>query len=411
MSPSLVQTLREQKSSLPVRSTQTGPASMSGAGLPAAAQAGLAGRRAQGIDVSNWQYQINPQRATQSLDFIIYKASESTYKDKSFDKHYASTASVPIKGAYHFIQAGNVNAQVNAFLDSVMGKKLDFYAVDLEKNDVTGAPTSSMLAQDAREFIRQVNQKTGKPVLLYTNTSTYNQYFNRPGDEKIPLWIADPSNSATNPRGINRDWAIWQSSWTAPASQFGGSRYDKGFDFNVFAGTPADMRAWLNSITKNQAFDLSATAARTAGSTVGIQSPVTNSVPLIKPIDYTSLFRASSLPSATATGQTGGRTPSTNAAPRTGAPLVQQTQTSTGTTGGRTTSTNAAPRTPASPSNLLNRAADVMKGKDLTTDKTSPLEKILGIDLLSLGLILTGIILVIVGLVILTRGEAPREVE
>ncbi len=203
-------------------------------------------RRAQGIDLSAWEETFDPSKATQPLDFVIYKASEGKgYIDPHFNQFYASSQQVPIKGAYHYLRSGvSTNAQVDTFLKSVEGKNLDFYAVDVENY---GNTVNSLYAQQARDFIWQVQQKTGKPVLLYTNRDIYGKLFNQQGDQNIPLWIADPDVSSP---GV-KNWALWQSSFGAPAKQYGVGGA-QGVDFNYFAGSPEQMRAWLDSLSKNK---------------------------------------------------------------------------------------------------------------------------------------------------------------
>lgn len=379
----------------------------------------LANRRAQGVDISHWQNQIDPRRATVPLDFVIFKASEATSQDKSFNKHYQSTSAVPIRGAYHFIATGNVNAQVNAFLNSVQGKALDFFAVDLENNDVTGAKVSALTAQDAREFMRQVKQKTGKPVFLYTNESILTQYFNRPGDEKIPLWFAQPNKNALNPSVPGgRQWAIWQNAWDAPAGAFGLSRYDRGVDFNVFAGTPQEMKSYLQSLTTGGSYDLTTTAARSSGSLASSGAEnIPASVPsAFSPAVYTSLFTpATATPPASApvantlkgnvkqsTGTTGARQPVTSSE-RTPAPA---TATATPPAAGSQTLKDFLKNQNSTPAVTGSAGGS---GGGAPAEKKSPFEMFTGIDLASLGFILAGLLLIVVGLVIIfRRSDAPE---
>jgi GH25 family lysozyme M1 (1,4-beta-N-acetylmuramidase) len=207
--------------------------------------------RAQGLDLSKWQENFDPTKSLRPIDFVILKASEGIgYSDKNFKKFYQSSKSggVPITGAYHYLRSGlDVTQQVNTFLNEISGTSLDFLAVDVEhENNVVDAN----YAQMAREFIRQVGERTGKPVLLYTSMSIADDYFNKPQDKNIPLWLSWPEERATDPI-IGRPWAIWQQSYKAPAKEYGVTGAT-AVDYNVFAGDVDDMRRWLTNVNQYQ---------------------------------------------------------------------------------------------------------------------------------------------------------------
>ncbi len=207
---------------------------------------------AQGIDIAQVNETWNPAASIHQTDFAIFKVSEGIAPYK-FDTFYqsAQTVGTPLLGAYHFIRPEwSTGDQVKNFLNQVQGRNFGFYAVDVEDSPIHKVTPG--IAQQARDFMQQVNAATGKPVLLYTNESTLTKFFNKPADAALPLWISDP-DPQPRPDSGGRPWVIWQYSYNAKAKEWGTRTSNvnietQGVDVNRAHGSLADLVAQLQAI-------------------------------------------------------------------------------------------------------------------------------------------------------------------
>lgn len=222
--------------------------------------------QAFGIDISAYEGKVNPATISRVPSFVILKASEGTYSGGEagvFSNNYAAyqSAGVPLIGAYHYLRTDYpVGPQVKTFLQATQGKNISFYAVDVEaqqgKYFLKSPGQFSAYAQQARDFISQVQSQTSKPVFLYTSSSIYNQAFKQPSDKSLPLWLAWPTNNASiqSPAATigGKEPQLWQKNWGIPAQQFGIRPPTQGgavgVDFETFAGSTAQMQAYINSL-------------------------------------------------------------------------------------------------------------------------------------------------------------------
>lgn len=217
--------------------------------------------QAVGIDISAYEGFLT-QQASAPLDFAIIKASEgvnTSWEAKTFNANYNVLAQrgVPVIGAYHYLRTDYpVGDQVSAFLNATQGKNLSFYAVDVEQqqgNAYLKTPGQlALYAQQARDFAQQLQARTPTPVFLYTNQSIYNEFFNRPQDKNLPLWLSIPTQSHAFVPGTNA--AIQQTDFGAPAQQFGVQTPSRGgafgVDYDIFNGSSAQMQAYINSLRR-----------------------------------------------------------------------------------------------------------------------------------------------------------------
>ena len=264
----------------------------------------MATKRAHGIDISQWQATFSPTDEHKSdIDFVILKASQSNFSDPKFENYYPSSLGIPLRGAYHYFEtlkyttsellskakgkkqkgkkqkkqkkqkkAAKINVrlrdgkeQADFFLDRVKDKNFHFFALDIEfgRNPKTwiGRSQNKFTPQDIKNikgWINYVSEKTGKPVLLYTNPNIYKNHLLPNGGEilsDLDLWLAgypnNPNRETDNPLQIfkiHEDvklWRFWQ--YSADGNNKGpaygvGSRH---IDLDVFNGTVTDLRFWL----------------------------------------------------------------------------------------------------------------------------------------------------------------------
>lgn len=161
----------------------------------------------KGIDVSAFQasdYQ------TSGFDFVFVKATQGTsYVNPKLGAQTArGRVAGLVVGFYHFLTAGNVDAQAKYFVAKAPSQAGDILVCDWETDPATGRhPTSA----EKDQFLRAV--KTLRPdhkVLLYCNTSFWKSIdtSSYAGDG---LWIADPNHTAGSP-GVKASWLFHQYS-------------------------------------------------------------------------------------------------------------------------------------------------------------------------------------------------------
>jgi GH25 family lysozyme M1 (1,4-beta-N-acetylmuramidase) len=284
----------------------------------------MAVRRARGIDISTYQRQFNPPDEIKGeIDFIVLKASQNLNRDGKFEEFYSQSVNIPIRGAYHYFitskqekskllrkrdldpkvrktltdadkvkiykkkneyewvetsdykqlihvshfPAAEWKIQADFFINTVKDKDFQFFALDVEggKNprEYIGAERNYYSKQDVKnigEWVNYVEEKTGKPVLLYTRTGILRDKLlpkDRDNLKKLKLWLAwypEPEHN-TDPEkddpykiyslpGISH-WHIWQHSADKNKK---GAEYgvkSSGIDLDVFNGTLDDMKSWL----------------------------------------------------------------------------------------------------------------------------------------------------------------------
>ena len=153
-----------------------------------------------GVDISNWQPNINYQALKNAgVEIAIIKATEANYyKDPYMEKHYNGCKSVGIKvGFYHFFRCNvDAKAQAQYFVNYIQGKSYDVKLVlDIES---TEGQSKSTITNMARTFLEEVQRLTGTQPMIYTYTSFANSYL----DSSLacyPVWIAQYSPLNPNP--------------------------------------------------------------------------------------------------------------------------------------------------------------------------------------------------------------------
>lgn len=158
-----------------------------------------------GIDVSNYQ---SESYGLTGVDFVIVKATQST--NYVNPRHTAQVKRARdngrVVGHYHFLVAGNVQAQAEYFLSHAAPKAGELLACDWETNPATGTLPSTA-EKDA--FIRAVKKlRPDNRVLLYTGQNLWlgKDTSGYAGDG---LWIAQYNGRPGQP-AITAPWLIHQ---------------------------------------------------------------------------------------------------------------------------------------------------------------------------------------------------------
>jgi lysozyme len=193
-----------------------------------------------GIDVSNHTGKIDfKQLKAQSIDFVYLKATEgANYTDPSFETNYKGVKAqrIPV-GAYHFFRFNKPgDAQAEVFLAAIRQKKLDLPLVlDVEEWGNFGKKNKSSVINEIAVFIREVEKRTGRKIMLYSNESGYKTYLAASFPNQ-PIWIC----SFSNPPEIKSKWTFWQH------SHKGKLKGTEGYvDLNTFNGGLSAWKAFL----------------------------------------------------------------------------------------------------------------------------------------------------------------------
>ena len=163
----------------------------------------------EGIDVSNWQRNINFSEVRNSGIQVVYiKASEgTTFKDPYFEQNYANAKANGLKvGFYHFLTATSVEAarkQADFFISVISGKQYECkLAMDYEKFFGEG---KTEINEIALAFLQRVKQLTGEAVIVYSNLNNIKNTFGDDVAVEGDLWLAYYSNP-DNLINLNTSW-------------------------------------------------------------------------------------------------------------------------------------------------------------------------------------------------------------
>ena len=174
-----------------------------------------AGNQQEGIDVSQWQGNIDFEQVAAAGIRVVYIRSSmgSSYIDPYFEQNYqrAKAAGLQI-GFYHYVTARSVTQaryQAQFFVNTVQGKEFDCrLAMDFE--DLVGL-SSGEANQIGLAFIQSVEEISGKGAVVYSDVSNATSVF---GGELIhyPLWVAEYGVPVSNVSVNWSSWAGWQYS-------------------------------------------------------------------------------------------------------------------------------------------------------------------------------------------------------
>lgn len=198
-----------------------------------------------GIDVSSHQGNVNwPAWYDAGKRFAYVKATEGTgYTNPYFGQQYTGSYDVGmVRGAYHFAlpDVSGGSEQAGYFLRHGGGWSPDGDtlpgAVDLEWNPYGPAcygKTRAELRQWLSDFVERYEAEAGRPPVVYTNTSWWNECVGADSSfaADVPLWVARYGDTRGQLPG---DWqyeTFWQYS-------------DDPIDQNRFNGTAAQLQAF-----------------------------------------------------------------------------------------------------------------------------------------------------------------------
>jgi lysozyme len=202
--------------------------------------------RAKGIDISFWQG--NYDASVKPVDFIIQRCSDGIWKDSRYDAMLPDVRKVELRGAYHYYRTEYDPILQAEFFHNAQGNQgFKFLAVDYEKK---WNKLDSLAETRLRIFWQHLKTLTPKPLLLYTspyiykdNLRIYSSFW-----RTVPLWMAH--HNGLNPENGSPllfdalEWILWQYSSEGPGEDYGVET--EFIDMNVYNGTVAQMREWLD---------------------------------------------------------------------------------------------------------------------------------------------------------------------
>jgi len=202
-----------------------------------------------GIDISKYQGDEIDfiSRKQDTLSFVICKATEGlTMLDPDFKNNWKTIDEKDfIRGAYHFYHcADDPVKQAAHFLSAVDSfERADFPPiVDFEETSIDAGCAPAQVQKNLLVFLKQLEQKTGRKPVIYTDNNMGSKYLNNAAFLDYPLFIADYSNSrlpALPGAWKGKQWALWQKSEHYELS----STTD---DFDIFNGGPGELQVFIS---------------------------------------------------------------------------------------------------------------------------------------------------------------------
>lgn len=209
--------------------------------------------RAVGIDVSKWNGVVNFEAAKNNgADFVFIRCSygtfSGTFEDPMFTQHYdKAKAAGLLVGVYHYHHpARSWEEQATTFLSAIGNRHLDLPPVlDIEDRNFSD---EAKLKEDTLTIISHVSLVLDMPMIVYTGFSYGFNYLDDPRFANHDLWIANWSNTKTEPSVPYpwTEWTFWQWSSTGAGSTWGGqSTY---MDLNRFNGDSEALQLYSLAI-------------------------------------------------------------------------------------------------------------------------------------------------------------------
>jgi len=206
-----------------------------------------------GLDISNYQSATVPSRTpgdSKPVDFCFVKATQGTsYINPRMGQQAESARNQGmVVGFYHFLEKGNINAQVDYFLDKAVSVQGDLLAIDWETNPATSTYPTNAEKDAAIQRVQAL--RPGHRCLLYCNTDFWKNRDTTSfaGDG---LWIATAGYAAGVPP-IQSGWTMHQYS-TAGGYDHDVAQFDSRAALRTWAeggldvALTADDKKWIQA--------------------------------------------------------------------------------------------------------------------------------------------------------------------
>ena len=181
--------------------------------VPARAIPPSGGRQYRGIDISEFQGEIDFEEVRRSgIEAVYIRAGAGEYTDEYFAENYERARAAGLKtGFYHYVTARSVDEgrrQARFFASLAAGREPDMrLAMDFE---YFGSLSVSQINAISEAYLDELTALTKREAVIYSDLSNARNIFSRALAEKYPLWAAQYGADEPSANGKWREWVGFQ---------------------------------------------------------------------------------------------------------------------------------------------------------------------------------------------------------
>ena len=181
--------------------------------VPARAIPPSGGRQYRGIDISEFQGEIDFEEVRRSgIEAVYIRVGAGEYTDEYFAENYERAKAAGLKiGFYHYVTARSVDEgrrQARFFASLAAGREPDMrLAMDFE---YFGSLSVSQIDAISEAYLDELTALTKREAVIYSDLSNARNIFSRALAEKYPLWAAQYGADEPSANGKWREWVGFQ---------------------------------------------------------------------------------------------------------------------------------------------------------------------------------------------------------
>lgn len=181
--------------------------------VPARAIPPSGGRQYRGIDISEFQGEIDFEEVRRSgIEAVYIRVGAGEYTDEYFAENYERAKASGLKiGFYHYVTARSVDEgrrQARFFASLAAGREPDMrLAMDFE---YFGSLSVSQINAISEAYLDELTALTKREAVIYSDPSNARNIFSRALAEKYPLWAAQYGADEPSANGKWREWVGFQ---------------------------------------------------------------------------------------------------------------------------------------------------------------------------------------------------------
>ena len=181
--------------------------------VPARAIPPSGGRQYRGIDISEFQGEIDFEEVRRSgIEAVYIRVGAGKYTDEYFAENYERAKAAGLKiGFYHYVTARSVDEgrrQARFFASLAAGREPDMrLAMDFE---YFGSLSVSQINAISEAYLDELTALTKREAVIYSDLSNARNIFSRALAEKYPLWAAQYGADEPSANGKWREWVGFQ---------------------------------------------------------------------------------------------------------------------------------------------------------------------------------------------------------
>lgn len=181
--------------------------------VPARAIPPSGGRQYRGIDISEFQGEIDFEEVRRSgIEAVYIRVGAGEYTDEYFAENYERAKAAGLKiGFYHYVTARSVDEgrrQARFFASLAAGREPDMrLAMDFE---YFGSLSVSQINAISEAYLDELTALTKREAVIYSDLSNARNIFSRALAEKYLLWAAQYGADEPSANGKWREWVGFQ---------------------------------------------------------------------------------------------------------------------------------------------------------------------------------------------------------